>query len=70
MAYYANVRSALTPCADCARRFLSRFRGKPVRFLEIGVQSGGTINLWKHYFGNQLDYYGVDTNFLCKEIFG
>ena len=56
-------------CVIRARRYFNRFRGKPVRFLEIGVQSGGTINLWKHYFGNQLDYYGTDINFLCKEMF-
>ena len=53
-----------------ACRYFSRFRGRPVRFLEIGVQSGGTIKLWKYYFGPQLDYTGVDINFLCKEVFG
>jgi hypothetical protein len=32
---------------------LTRFRGrKKVVLLEVGVQSGGSINLWKHYFGN------------------
>ena len=41
-----------------------------MRFLEIGVQSGGTIRFWKHYFGHHLHYYGVDINFLCKELFG
>ena len=41
-----------------------------MRFLEIGVQSGGTIQLWKRYFGQHLDYHGVDINFLFKELFG
>lgn len=31
-----------------------------------GVQSGGTIKFWQHYFGSDLLYEGVDINFLCK----
>ena len=33
--------------------------------LSVGVQSGGTIQFWKHYFGPSLVYEGIDINFLC-----
>lgn len=30
-------------------------------FMEVGVQSGGSIEMWRSYFGeDKLDYYGVD----------
>lgn len=53
-------------CSSCCRGNGS----KPLRFLEIGVQSGGTIQFWKHYFGKKLKYIGVDINYLCKDFFG
>ncbi len=34
-----------------------------------GVQSGGSIGMWQQYFGPGLQYYGVDINYLCAELF-
>src|ERR1051325_4848958 len=31
--------------------FFSRFRNTPVRMLEIGVFEGGSLELWRKYFG-------------------
>ena len=44
----------------------SRYRGKEVVFMEIGVQSGGKIPLLRNYFGPGFTYIGVDINPTCK----
>lgn len=46
----------------------SRYRGKPVNILEIGVFNGGSIQLWKDYFGPQANIYGVDIDPRCKQF--
>lgn len=46
----------------------SRYRGKPVNILEIGVFHGGSIQLWKNYFGPQAKIYGVDIDPRCKQF--
>lgn len=30
------------------------------------VQSGGALVMWQKYFGDRLEYYGVDINPYCK----
>src|SRR5947207_11626406 len=30
--------------------YLAPFRGRPVRILEIGVNRGGSLQLWREYF--------------------
>jgi len=49
-------------------RHLERFRGKPVNILEIGVNQGGSLQMWKHYFGEQAMIYGVDVKPRCKAL--
>eukprot|EP00798_Chlamydomonas_sp_ICE-L_P006832 gene6832-30806_t len=39
---------------------------KPVRMLEIGVQSGGSTRVWRQYYGSKLHYVGLDVNPKCK----
>ncbi|MFT6285975.1 MAG: hypothetical protein ACJAYC_002451 [Halieaceae bacterium] len=41
-------------------RYFSRFRGADVHLLEIGVCHGGSLQMWKHYFGKSARIYGVD----------
>lgn len=47
-------------------RHFSRFRGQDVHVLEIGVYSGGSLEMWKSYFGPASKIYGVDINRRCK----
>ncbi|MDF1793276.1 MAG: class I SAM-dependent methyltransferase [Thalassobaculaceae bacterium] len=47
---------------DSYERHLSRYRGRPLRMLEIGVQYGGSIGMWAEYFGDQATLVGVDIN--------
>ncbi len=46
----------------------SRFRNKEVVILEIGVFHGGSLQMWKHYFGDKARIYGVDINPRAKEL--
>ncbi len=41
-------------------RHLARFRGTEVHLLEIGVRHGGSLQMWKDYFGSRARIYGVD----------
>lgn len=36
------------------------FRGKPVSVLELGVAQGGSLQLWREYFGPEAKILGVD----------
>ena len=41
-------------------------REKSFRMLEIGVQSGGSVNVWKSYFSRPFYYVGIDIDVRCK----
>jgi hypothetical protein len=47
-------------------RFFSRYRGKEVSLMEIGVSQGGSIQMWRKYFGKGLRIYCVDINEECR----
>ena len=51
---------------DIYERYFSTYRGKSLNVLEIGVSQGGSIQLWKKYFGDKLNLYSVDINPECK----
>ena len=36
---------------DIYERHFERFRGKSPTMIEIGVQGGGSLAMWKEYFG-------------------
>lgn len=48
--------------------FFSKYREKEVNILEIGVSQGGSLQMWKKYFGNKMHLYGIDINPRCKEL--
>jgi hypothetical protein len=47
--------------------FFQKFCGKPLVILEIGILDGGSLRLWRNYFGDQCQVYGVDINPLAKQ---
>lgn len=53
---------------DVYDQHFSRYRGKEVVILEIGVFHGGSLQMWKHYFGGKARIYGVDINPRCKSL--
>ena len=51
---------------DAYHRHLDRFRGRDVYLLEIGIYSGGSIDMWRWYMGDRCTYYGVDFDPSCS----
>lgn len=49
-------------------RHFSRFRDKEINILEVGVFHGGSLRMWKNYFGAKARIYGIDINPLCKQL--
>jgi hypothetical protein len=49
-------------------RHFARFRGQPVNILELGVSQGGSIQMWRDYFGPHAKVFGVDINPNCKQF--
>jgi hypothetical protein len=47
-------------------RHFSRFRNREVRVLEIGIYSGGSLQMWRDYFGPRCRVYGIDIEPACK----
>ncbi len=44
---------------------LGRFRDRPIRLLEIGVQNGGSLQIWRKYLGAPATIFGIDIDHGC-----
>ena len=51
-------------------RYLSRFCGTKVRFLEIGVSKGGSLQMWRRYLGDEAVIFGIDIDPACSQYDG
>lgn len=51
---------------DVYERHFSRYRGSEVTIVEIGVYKGGSLQMWKHYFGPRAHIYGIDIDPNCE----
>jgi len=51
---------------DIYHRYFQKFVGKEVHVVEIGIFSGGSLDMWKEYFGPNCRIYGVDIQEECK----
>ena len=49
-------------------RHFSRFRGTDVHLVEFGVSQGGSLQMWKEYFGPRAKIFGIDINPHCKQL--
>jgi SAM-dependent methyltransferase len=47
-------------------RHFSRYRNREVAVLEIGVSHGGSLQMWKYYFGEKAKVFGIDIDPRCK----
>jgi len=49
-------------------RLFGDYRNKPIRLLEIGIQNGGSLEIWSKYFSNASVLIGVDINQGCARL--
>jgi hypothetical protein len=49
-------------------RHLAKFRNTAVRYLEIGVQRGGSLSIMREYFGAEAKITGIDVDPLCANL--
>lgn len=51
---------------DIYERHFYRFRGCPITVAEIGIYSGGSLDMWQYYFGPQARIIGIDIEPACE----
>jgi hypothetical protein len=52
---------------DIYEKHFAKYVNRSPRVLEIGVDHGGSLQMWKSYFGKGAEILGVDINPACKE---
>ena len=53
---------------DIYETHFNKYVNKELVVLEIGVSHGGSLQMWKNYFGDKVKIYGVDNNPKCKGL--
>lgn len=53
---------------DIYDHHFAKFRKKSVTILEFGVSQGGSLQMWRKYFGRKARIIGVDINPKCKTL--
>jgi hypothetical protein len=49
-------------------RLFNKYRDQPIRLLEIGIQNGGSLEIWSKYFINATAIVGCDINPDCASL--
>ena len=71
--FYANTENLIHKWKhyfEIYDRHFSRFRGSDVTVLEMGVGQGGSLRMWRSYFGPRARIVGVDINPECAALAG
>ncbi len=53
---------------DIYERYFSPYRNTEVVILEIGISHGGSLQMWKKYFGDKARIFAIDINPECKKL--
>ncbi len=51
---------------DIYHRHLAKFVGTAAQVVEIGIYSGGSLEMWRRYFGDQCRIAGIDIEPACR----
>ena len=49
-------------------RYFTAFKNKKVTIVEIGVYQGGSLQMWRSYFGQEATIWGIDIDPRCKQL--
>ena len=69
--FYQNKENAINKWLhyfDIYDLYFKKYRNQEVVILEIGVYQGGSLRMWKDYFGGRAKIYAIDINPLCKQF--
>jgi len=69
--FFYNEHRRIMKCSnyfEAYERHFKKYRNKKINVLEIGVCDGGSLQMWKNYFGDQANIYGVDIDPRCKQF--
>ncbi len=53
---------------DVYDRYFSQFKNKKITVVEIGVYQGGSLQMWRQYFGKEATIWGIDIDPRCKTL--
>ena len=53
---------------DIYHRHFARFRGRSPIVVEIGVEHGGSLQMWRDYFGPGARIFGIDIDPRCRQF--
>ena len=49
-------------------KLFNEYKNKGITFVEIGILDGGSLEIWKKYFGDNSRIIGIDNNPKCKKF--
>ena len=53
---------------DIYEHYFEKYKGKEINILEIGISHGGSIQLWRKYFGEKINLFAIDFNPECQQF--
>lgn len=53
---------------DVYEQYFAKYVGTDVVILEIGISHGGSLQMWRKYFGDKARIFAVDINPDCKKL--
>lgn len=56
------------PYFEIYERHLNRFENKDINFVEVGVYTGGSLEMWAQYFGKGSSIIGIDNDPGCAKL--
>lgn len=63
-----NFSIKLEKYFDVYEKYFSNYKGQKIIFVEIGVYNGGSLKIWKKFFGDNAKIIGIDINPECKKF--
>lgn len=66
--HQGKVSDKWTSYLDEYDQAFAKYRNSPVRILEVGIQNGGSLEIWAKYFPDARQIIGCDINPKCAEL--
>jgi hypothetical protein len=68
LAHQGKVSDKWSSYLDEYQRLFCEYQDRPVSLLEIGIQNGGSLEIWSKYFANARALIGCDINEKCRAL--